>query len=219
MRGSRPHNPKADYIVKDNIYFYKESVSGYYLGNVPIPGRKRRYPMRLHIYVWQKHNGDVPKGYQVHHIDGNKDNNDISNLELLKSFDHLSLHATNRSEASREHMLTHVIPAAAEWHKSEEAKQFHKDHFEQYTRSIWEAPVVKVCQFCGNEYTVMHSCASHSKFCSNKCKAAARRSRNADMLPYKCPSCGKEYLKSKYSKAVLCYDCNLVKLAESRRKK
>lgn len=61
MRGSRPHNPNADYIIEDGIYFYKETNSGYYLGNVPIPGRKRKYPMRLHVYVWQKYNGEVPK--------------------------------------------------------------------------------------------------------------------------------------------------------------
>lgn len=219
MRGSRPHNPTADCVIEDGIYFYKESASGYYLGNVPIPGRKKRYPMRLHVYVWQKHNGEVPKGYNVHHIDENKDNNDISNLELLTAYDHLSLHGLERSEASRQNMLAVAIPAAAAWHKSDKAKQFHKDHYENVTSKAWHKPVTKVCQVCGKEYSVPQMAAYKSKYCSNNCKATARRRSNADKVLYTCPECGKEYLKYKYSKAVICEDCHRMKFAKSSPKR
>lgn len=46
-----------------------------------------------HRYVWEKHNGKIPKGYEIHHKDGNTKNNEIDNLEMLLSFDHKSLHA------------------------------------------------------------------------------------------------------------------------------
>ena len=36
-----------------------------------------------HIIVWEKYFGKVPDGYQIHHIDGNKTNNDIKNLQLV----------------------------------------------------------------------------------------------------------------------------------------
>ena len=34
----------------------------------------------IHRVVWEAFNGDISKGYQVHHIDGNKQNNRLSNL-------------------------------------------------------------------------------------------------------------------------------------------
>ena len=81
MRGSIPHNPTADHIVIDDIWFYKESRGKYYLGNVPKDDGKR-HPVRAHVYVWEKYYGAVPEGFSVHHIDKNPRNNDISNLTL-----------------------------------------------------------------------------------------------------------------------------------------
>jgi len=46
----------------------------------------------LHRYVWSKiHNKAIPDGFQVHHIDENTTNNDISNLELIKHETHSKL--------------------------------------------------------------------------------------------------------------------------------
>ena len=39
---------------------------------------------RLHREVWKLYNGQIPKGYHVHHKDENTWNNDISNLELVE---------------------------------------------------------------------------------------------------------------------------------------
>lgn len=47
----------------------------------------------LHRYVWEKHHGPIPEGYQVHHLDKNKLNYDISNLCLLSASDHGRHHA------------------------------------------------------------------------------------------------------------------------------
>lgn len=46
----------------------------------------------LHRIIWEKHNGEIPEGYQIHHIDGNKLNNDISNLQMLSAEEHTKLH-------------------------------------------------------------------------------------------------------------------------------
>lgn len=47
----------------------------------------------LHRYVWMKHNGEIPEGYQVHHKDQNRLNYDITNLELIKTGEHQRIHA------------------------------------------------------------------------------------------------------------------------------
>jgi hypothetical protein len=49
----------------------------------------------LHHYVYCYYNNIdvIPKGYVIHHIDFNKQNNDISNLQLLTHSDHSKLHS------------------------------------------------------------------------------------------------------------------------------
>ena len=52
----------------------------------------QRKGKRLHREVWTYHNGDIPKGYHVHHIDHNRSNNSIDNLNLIKGTEHLHQH-------------------------------------------------------------------------------------------------------------------------------
>ena len=47
----------------------------------------------MHNIVWEQYYGSIPKGMQVHHIDHNKLNNDISNLQLVNSLEHKRLHS------------------------------------------------------------------------------------------------------------------------------
>ena len=42
----------------------------------------------LHRDKWEYYNGKIPIGYQIHHKDNNKLNNDIDNLELIHEVDH-----------------------------------------------------------------------------------------------------------------------------------
>ena len=46
----------------------------------------------LHRYIYEKHNGPIPNGFVVHHKDGNRINNDISNLTTLTNSQHAILH-------------------------------------------------------------------------------------------------------------------------------
>ena len=41
-----------------------------------------------HRIVWEKENGPIPKGYVIHHKDGDRKNNAIENLELLLKIEH-----------------------------------------------------------------------------------------------------------------------------------
>lgn len=53
----------------------------------------------LHRMIWEYYNEkDIPEGFVVHHKDLNRDNNDISNLELMSSTDHKSLHLSLRHQ-------------------------------------------------------------------------------------------------------------------------
>ena len=45
-----------------------------------------------HRYVWEKYHGEIPKGYFVHHLDGNKQNNILSNLTIVSRKAHGKIH-------------------------------------------------------------------------------------------------------------------------------
>lgn len=49
--------------------------------------------IKLHIYIWEKANGEKPKGMQIHHKDFNKRNYNLDNLELVSQSDHFRIHA------------------------------------------------------------------------------------------------------------------------------
>src|SRR6516225_3122763 len=46
-----------------------------------------------HIEVWERHNGPVPDGYQIHHRNENKLDNRIENLAALTPTEHKRLHS------------------------------------------------------------------------------------------------------------------------------
>jgi len=56
-------------------------------------------------WLWEKHNGPIPKdengiSYQIHHIDGNHDNNDLSNLMCVSLDEHIKIHKEQKDWAS-----------------------------------------------------------------------------------------------------------------------
>lgn len=53
-------------------------------------------PVPLHRQIWIDNFGDIPKGYIVHHKDGNTLNNSTDNFELLSNSEHAILHMKER---------------------------------------------------------------------------------------------------------------------------
>lgn len=58
---------------------------------------KNLYPYKgntyRHIAVWVEANGPVPEGYELHHIDHDPKNSNLSNLMLVTHADHMKIHA------------------------------------------------------------------------------------------------------------------------------
>ena len=52
----------------NGLKFTRDDKTGYYLNSTI---RKR-----LHRCVWEYYNGEIPKGYHIHHKDNDKSNND-----------------------------------------------------------------------------------------------------------------------------------------------
>lgn len=49
--------------------------------------------LMLHNYNWEKVNGKIPNGYELHHIDLVKTNNEIQNLLLVTPQEHTTIHS------------------------------------------------------------------------------------------------------------------------------
>lgn len=127
-----------------------DGVSYYLCGNY-----FQRKGKRLHRIVWEYHNGEIPKGFEVHHIDGDRANNDISNLQLLTENEHHGIHMNDpaRKEQSRRDIKKASEHAKA-WHKTDAGFKFHSDHMKEYWKN---APAnTYICTYCGKEFQTKH---------------------------------------------------------------
>lgn len=180
--------------------FTKDKKTGYYLSSKKINGSRKR----MHVYVWEYYNGPVPKGYHVHHIDENKEHNYIENLQLISKSKHSELHAKENVEDNYDKMIKNLennaIPKATEWHKSEEGREWHKEHYENI-KEKFHVKKEYTCLYCGKKFITQKG---NNKFCSNNCKSAWRRKLGVDNEERICICCGQTFTTNKYSKAKTC---------------
>ena len=134
---------------------------------------------RLHRVVWEYYNGVIPKGYHIHHVDGDTYNNEISNLNMVKGSLHLRFTGKKRFKENEEwfnKFHSKGIEKAKEWHKSEQGKEWHsKQAKESYAKRI---AIKKNCLECGKEYETKHM--GRSKYCHNNCKAKYNRKKRKE---------------------------------------
>lgn len=57
--------------------------------------------MLMHRYVWEKEKYKIPIGYDIHHIDENKGNNKISNLECLPKAEHTRKYSPHNNQYTK----------------------------------------------------------------------------------------------------------------------
>jgi len=86
----RIKNKKTNKFLKTRIH-----PCGYEA--IEFGGRPRKFRAYVHRLVYSAFNPDIDiTDFDIHHIDENKMNNHIDNLELIKKSDHCSQHAKNR---------------------------------------------------------------------------------------------------------------------------
>jgi hypothetical protein len=71
--------------------------NGYYCVRVEEVDTGKHYSMLVHRLVWEEgHEEVIPKGYVIHHKDGNKQNNALSNLQKMTRTAHRRHHKQYR---------------------------------------------------------------------------------------------------------------------------
>ena len=184
--------------ISDTIQKF-DGVSYYRCG--PYFQRKGK---RLHRTVWEFHNGPIPAGYDIHHIDGDRANNDIDNLQLLEGSEHGRVHMTQpeRLEKSMK-AIVRAQEAASAWHGTQAGFEMHS----RIARDYWAQakPETFTCSCCGKEFRSRgHYGKESNTFCSNNCKSEWRRRHGIDNETRTCPVCGAEFSVNRYLKQACC---------------
>ena len=75
--------------------------SGYY---VITSTKEGNHGKKLHRLIMEDYLGcEIPKGYIVHHVDGDRLNNDIDNLVLVKKSEHCEIHRDTFTFEGKKH--------------------------------------------------------------------------------------------------------------------
>lgn len=172
---------------------------GYYYTN------NKQGKVYMHRYVWEFYNGKIPKGYEIHHIDFDRGNNDISNLQLVSRSEHRKIHADlltdEQRELKRQNLNKNARPKAIEWHKSEQGKEWHRQQI-SIQRELGVFKHKLTCTNCGKVY--VGEINGKNTFCSNACKSAYRRKTGKNLEERVCTICGNTFMTDKYKKSQTC---------------
>ncbi len=57
--------------------------------------------MLMHRYVWENEKGEIPKGWDIHHIDNDRSNNQVENLECLPKAEHTRRYSPHNNQYTK----------------------------------------------------------------------------------------------------------------------
>ena len=173
--------------VEFNGVTYRLMGTGRYYLSQSSTNAGRKGAKGLHVAVWEFYSGKkVPKGYEIHHKDGNPFNNDYSNLECIPRSEHIK--KTNYKTKNVKKHLDEVRPLASEWHRSEEGREWHRQHGRECMEK--REVLTLTCQYCGKEFTAKQP---YAKFCSHNCSVKYDYHFRTKEETRVCEWCGKEF--------------------------
>jgi hypothetical protein len=177
--------------------FYKKP-SGYYKADYVLGGEY------MHRYVWCFYNGEIKQKHHIHHKDGDKSNNHISNLEEICAKKHTSLHSKEwhkfNKKLSQLHM-SNMQDKAKLWHGSVVGRKWHSEHAKLSFKN--RKPIERQCIECKKHYMSKFNRFTQ-KFCSGNCASTFRRKSGVDNEQRVCQLCRKKVMVNRYSETRFC---------------
>lgn len=146
---------KRKCVKFNNQNFYLSPENGYWEAKINKNGKNET--IRLQRAVWEFYNGKIEGDMHVHHIDGNKSNNSIENLELLTPTEHAKKHGKRTAQLWQKKYMQKARERGREkckeWHSSEEGRKWHSEHQKITTQ---KNIITKICTDCGAEFRTWH---------------------------------------------------------------
>ena len=84
-----------EFVLNGKSYPVWKNKKGYACITVVEGGKEKAY--LLHRFVWERANGPVPDGHELHHLDHDRSNWSLSNLMPLDRQTHQDIHRKPRS--------------------------------------------------------------------------------------------------------------------------
>ena len=119
----------------------------------------------IHREVFSYCNGEIPEGYEIHHIDNDPANNNISNLQMLTKLEHRTVH-------SKPIVVKTCIYCGKKFtlkYPSEKKKFCSIECVHKKQKKIVE----RICPACGKKFTLDKPCRKKI-YCSQSCANKAR---------------------------------------------
>lgn len=194
--------PKADIIddthQKFNGKIYRKSHYGHFV-----------ISSNIHRDVLEYYNGSISKEYVVHHIDCNKSNNDINNLQIVTPHEHRAIHNTING------VNTFKCKICGRESNMRYKKLFvcSAECYEEYTSQNYKEG--QICPVCGNEFLTPKS--KKNKTCSKSCALKLRWIQSTGTLTKKCEICGQEYQATKNNSRYCSRKCSDIANKKDKR--
>ena len=153
--------------------------------------------------IWHYYYGEIPNGFEVHHKDFNKDNNDISNFQLLTKAEHTILHFEKRLKIFKCKVCGKEFEGVSFFNNncycSDKCREI------GIKNQAWRKNLITyTCEYCGREFKALKY--HNYKFCSQEC---INKSKERHEIK-NCAFCGKKFEARVRDKRQFCSaDCAL----------
>ena len=139
------------YYLHKNQRYFKCSIA-----------KKNTY---LHRMVWTYHNGNIPNGLVIDHIDRNKSNNQIENLRLVDWKTNRDNIDDKYKEIYRQNMIRFNSQDSGKWWQTTSSRARRSKALSDSWRD--RPKVEKTCVLCSRVFYAKHNSA---KYCSKECR-------------------------------------------------
>ncbi len=139
----------------------------------------------MHRMVWTYFNGAIPDGYEIHHRDFDKENNDIANLELVTKDAHQKIHA--ESERPQKKSTFTCTACGREYEAVNRGNNSYCSSKCRKNANREHDKVERICSVCGKIFSTDKY--KDTKCCSKKCAGKLHGNQETRI----CPTCSKAF--------------------------
>ena len=153
----------------------------------------------IHRAVWMYYHGAIPEGdYVIHHIDFDKGNNDISNLQLVTKSEHQHIHKPNGKPKEKEFICDECGKKYIAFDCGQVSHFCSKSCRDKNKNK--RITKVLICPQCGKEFETRRF--NKTRFCSRECAQIYNHALAVENKT--CPVCGKIFECYKYRNQECC---------------